>query len=713
MGLLDDIFGKEEISRLKHLLHMQASAFGELQAELSKNQERIQELSLECERLQSHNQVIDVELQKASADKDRNIANLEEYRRNISTQQELNRKTVNEFRLQLGQHIAAIKKNHSERDSQDKQLQQLRSRVIDLEQTSKQQERQFQDRKLKLTEESEALQMQQRILEEQLATHVAKETHWIRTIQPQLLKYEKYQALDLLQTELSEHEEELKLLEQSLRIREAELLRRNCTDESLIEREVKNTAWEEQLQTQESKLKADVEDLAFMQAQINEELMGLESVRARAKTLDNDTNELESRLEAFATQQHKTDELHKERIAEIRQERTALRQEAKQVSARENAISEREHILRRAETQALNLTTKNLQLKQENAHLNEQLSELQSQAQELEALKASHQRLLQRHQTLKTDYQQTLEEVREANSNKSDNRRLKLLVDQLTERTKIHDRVASSLLNSKVLESLTVDGDPETAEIENGWLGFSGDGPWSDQIFRGNLEELGYKFYTLPDEDLAHLIVGRVGWNKNDLLAQISSRQGNNLRIYSQEMFFFKIVTGRDPFDEEDNELLMAFAHGHPALQYLMSLPDPWPKVTTNNETSETFFEVEPSSFGVSNSPLYFLGYQVGSYSNLSPAARRNILTQCFQTNTLEFSADSDQKYRAGWGKPYTAQRLYRMAIHIRTMASLAGRNGNKKQARIDWLNDLKWLKDQYYNSYRSTFTWPSEFFSE
>ena len=196
-------------------------------------------------------------------------------------------------------------------------------------------------------------------------------------------------------------------------------------------------------------------------------------------------------------------------------------------------------------------------------------------------------------------------------------------------------------------------------------------------------------------------------------MAQISARQGSTLRIYSQEMFIFKIVTGRDPFDEDDRALLMAFAQDHPALQYLMSLPEPWPEITAPDEdASDEFFEVEPSSFGVSNSPLYFLGYQVGSYSKLSTVARRNILTQCFQSNTLEFSADSDQKYRAGWGKPYTAQRLYRIAIHIRTMASLAGRNGNKRQARIDWLNDLKWLKDQYYASYSSRFSWPSDFSS-
>jgi hypothetical protein len=713
MGLLDDIFGKEEISRLKNLLAEQTSEFSELQVELAQKLERINQLSQECERFESENQAIRTELQKASADKDRNIANLEEYRRNISTQQELHRKTVNDFRQQVDQHVAEIKKNNFERDNQDKELQKLRSRILEIEQTLHQREQHFQDREIKLADKSEKLQTKQRALEEQTAAYASKETNWIQTIEPQLLKFEKYQALHLLQTELNEYGEELKMLEQSLSIREADLLRRNCTDKVLLEREIKNTDLETQLAEQSSSLKIYAAGLEHKQAQIDEESSELDSVRARIKTLDDDTNELELRLESFSLKQKKQEEDHQERLVQIRQERTALRQEIKQIIARETDVSERESAVKRAEAQSLNLKNKNLELKQENDFLNERLSEFESQTEEFAALQESHQRLVQRHQTLKTNYQNALEQVREADNAKAENHKLKLLVDRLTERTKSQEQQDSSLLSFKVLGAFTQDGGPETTEIDNGWLGFSGYGPWTDEIFRGNLEESGYKFYTLPDSDLDHLIVGRVDWTKSDLLAQISARQGSTLRIYSQEMFFFKIVTGRDPFDEDDRVLLMAFAQDHPALQYLMSLPDPWPEITaTDEDASDEFFEVEPSSFGVSNSPLYFLGYQVGSYSKLSTVARRHMLSQCFQTNTLEFSADSDQKYRAGWGKPYTAQRLYRIAIHIRTMASLAGRNGNKRQARIDWLNDLKWLKDQYYASYSSRFSWPSDFSS-
>ena len=342
MGLLDDIFGKEEISRLTNLLVEQTSEFNELQVELAQKLERINHLSQECERFESQEQAIRIELQKASADKDRNIANLEEYRRNISTQQELHRKTVNDFRQQADQQVAEIKKKNLERDNQDKELQKLRSRILEIEQTLHQREQHFQDREIKLADKSEKLQTKQRTLEEQTAAYATKETNWIQTIEPQLLKFEKYQALHLLQTELNEHSEELKMLEQSLSIREADLLRRNCTDEALLEREIKNTDLETQLAEQSSSLKIYADGLEHKKSQIDEESSELDSVRARIKTLDENTNELELRLESFSLKQKKQEEDHQERLAQIRQERTALRQEIRHLNARETEISERE-----------------------------------------------------------------------------------------------------------------------------------------------------------------------------------------------------------------------------------------------------------------------------------------------------------------------------------------------------------------------------------
>jgi hypothetical protein len=710
MGLLDDPFGRGEINRLKKLLAEKNVELSGLNLDLAQQLKRIDELSQEREVLQSKNNSHATELHTHKTSKERIETYFEEFRKKTNDQQQINKKIFDEMRQQFDLQTIEINTKNSECENKEKEVQKFRSRLAEIEQKSQISEERYQDREQKLAEKSERLQAQQRKLEKQLEDFATKEIHWTRVIEPQLLSFEKYKGLKLLQNELNDQQELLKEFKQSLDIRENELVKRNCTDEALTEREVKNSELQILIAEQTAALKIEANELEAKQAQISEKSLELENVRARIKTLDADTNKLQLKIENLATKQLEQKENHRERLAELRTERTTLRQESKVISERANVLHERERAIKRAENQTLSLKTKNLQLKQENTHLNELVSKYEAQVQELADLKLSHQRLEKKYVALKSNYQQAVEEVREADQHKSELHRLKLLTNRFTEQAKNQDQYSSSLLNLKVLESLTTNGNPESLEIENGWLGFSGHGPWKDEIFRGNLEELGYKFFTMPDKDLSHLIVGRKDWNKNDLLAQINERQGATLRVYSQEMFFFKIVTGRDPFDEEDNELLIAFAQDHPALQFLMSLPDPWPEIT--DVYAGGFFEVEASAFGVSNSPLHFLGYHVGSSSKLTITERRRVLTNCFQTNALEFSSDSDQGYKAEWGRPYTAQRLYRMAIHIRTMAALAGRNNSKTQARTDWLNDLKWLKEQYYSSYRSTFSWPSEFIS-
>ena len=110
--------------------------------------------------------------------------------------------------------------------------------------------------------------------------------------------------------------------------------------------------------------------------------------------------------------------------------------------------------------------------------------------------------------------------------------------------------------------------------------------------------------------------------------------------------------------------------------------------------------------FGVSESPLRILGYKVGSSSSLSVAERRKIISQCLESKQLDFSSDSSEDYIANWGRASGAQRLYRIAIHLKSQAD--GRSGIRSpQARQDWISDLKWLKAKYYSNFKSKFTWP------
>lgn len=263
----------------------------------------------------------------------------------------------------------------------------------------------------------------------------------------------------------------------------------------------------------------------------------------------------------------------------------------------------------------------------------------------------------------------------------------------------------SIFTNPIVLRWLVTNGDPATAEVPNGWLGSVGDGPWPEDLFSGILEDIGYKFWRLPDSDLRHIVIGREGWTKNELLEQIDATEGEPLRIYSQEMFLAKLITGLDPFDSNNEELMLAFAKGHPALKFLLGLPEPWPTICERE--SEFIEPVGSDDYGVAETPLHILGYHVGVTSDLSEAQRRELLSECFKTQFLKFTDESSEDYRRKWGRGSSQKRLYRMATHIKWLAEGQGKDARKAQARIDWINDLNWLHKTFYNKAKPLFTWP------
>ncbi len=264
---------------------------------------------------------------------------------------------------------------------------------------------------------------------------------------------------------------------------------------------------------------------------------------------------------------------------------------------------------------------------------------------------------------------------------------------------------ASIYTNPIVLRWLVEGKDPDSALVPNGWLGRTGDGPWTDTIFASTLEELNYKFWELPDRDLRHLIVGRKNWSKDEILAQIDSVDGEPLRIYSQEMFVAKLITGRDPFDSNDEDLLLAFAKGHPALEFLLNQANPWPTICKENNRPIDL--VSNDDYGVAETPLHLLGYHVGATSQLTEKQRREILSTCFKSQALEFTRESSDDYQLKWGRGSSAQRLYRMAVHIKWLAEGQGKDPRKPQARLDWVNDLEWLRKTFHLPMKSRFKWP------
>ena len=181
-------------------------------------------------------------------------------------------------------------------------------------------------------------------------------------------------------------------------------------------------------------------------------------------------------------------------------------------------------------------------------------------------------------------------------------------------------------------------------------------------------------------------------------------RQGESLRIYSQEMLLAALITGRDPLDSEDVELLEDFKRGHPALEFLAESGFEWPALSTPDTTE--IKRVGAESLGVLESPLHALGYRVGETSWLSEEERRGILLHAFEVDQLPW-VESDA-YMERWGSARSHQRLWRVAYHLAAQLNgLVGRDRRRPQTRADWLTDLEWLRETIYTSKRYRFVWP------
>jgi len=276
-------------------------------------------------------------------------------------------------------------------------------------------------------------------------------------------------------------------------------------------------------------------------------------------------------------------------------------------------------------------------------------------------------------------------------------------------KTMRESRVDSTLISvsdHRIIDWMLDEASPEQAGVEHGYLGLTGEGPWPDQQIREMMESAEFSLWMLPDADIVHVVVGRHSWDVSVLEQQIEAMQGRDLRIYSQEMWFAKLSTGRDPFDSGDHDLLMAFAKGHPALEYLIDRDDPWPEVSSGELVMGDGVFTEGIEFGV-NSPLRNFGYQVGVSSGLSVAQRKALLIKFLEAKDLTFDGDASAEYRSHWGRPRSVQRLFRVASHIRWLIGWQGKSPYREQANEDWRGDLLWLKKTYYKPNLHKFRWP------
>lgn len=203
-------------------------------------------------------------------------------------------------------------------------------------------------------------------------------------------------------------------------------------------------------------------------------------------------------------------------------------------------------------------------------------------------------------------------------------------------------------------------------------------------------------------------VVGRYGFESEDLDGLIDDHIGNSLVIYSQEMLLARMVSGKDPF-AAGLDVLSAFRVGHPALEYISRGWAGW--ASQHVEARRTASSNDSVPHAQSEGILSRLGYRVGDRGE-PQSKRQQILREVFECDLWQLCTDLDSAYIAGWGAPYSPDRLKKIANSLAAFVA----NGTRRTAPpihaiSEWKADLEWLKSEYYHGSMS-FEWPSTFVS-
>ena len=228
-----------------------------------------------------------------------------------------------------------------------------------------------------------------------------------------------------------------------------------------------------------------------------------------------------------------------------------------------------------------------------------------------------------------------------------------------------------------------------------------GDGPWPMDDFTDLLQDLGFEVWQNGcDADIEVVIVGRDNWSEAVIDGQIEDRDGESLRIYSQELFVLLLAMQADPLEVTTPDALLKFVDGHPVFDYLLNQEFPWPETEFESGapiTASEGFDGEDAS-----SPLYKMGYSVAQQVALSILRRHEILEEAYAEENLPWCISDE--YMSDWGDANSRKRLRRIAWHLHLMAKRFRRH---EAALAKWESDLAWLKKTYYKPVHR-FQWPS-----
>ena len=389
MGLLDDFFGKDEINQLKKQLIEKTNEVTRLESSLSSltNSQRAFEKKVEqldkavTDGSVSHN-ALTMELAQSKAEIARQATEFESFKRTASDQKSQNSTTIAELQKTAAAFAPEIAAAKSERDAKANELQRMRS-IYD------EKDRVYLDREAKLSEKSEKLLQERQKFQQQAMDLHTREQHWKHVIEPQISKYESHVSLDLRQKQIEDRQAQLGQLERALTEREADMVRRQCVDETLKSREAEISEWDQLLSERATELDAKAaaltqkqSDLEALTNKLDSLSLELAAFRERAAQLDDEAAQIEVQAENIQAKEDEQQAKHAERLTELRQQRTELRKTVKELNLREVDLKEREKIVKRDEALILSLKNKNFELRKEEKRLNALLEECEGEKQE-------------------------------------------------------------------------------------------------------------------------------------------------------------------------------------------------------------------------------------------------------------------------------------------------------------------------------------------
>jgi len=253
-----------------------------------------------------------------------------------------------------------------------------------------------------------------------------------------------------------------------------------------------------------------------------------------------------------------------------------------------------------------------------------------------------------------------------------------------------------------IVASLTQEKSAGDISMESTPISLMGSGPWLFEDLSSFLSEM--EFEVSKDHSKTEFIIlGQQDFDEDQLERAIedSIHDGRQLKIYSQELFLYWILSGEDPLDAWEDKAIFESIKGHKGINAVIGYEGfDWPNPTISNHHDDTIETIDASEWS-GESTLHRIGYNA-TQGALSTSERQRLLEK-FYKMSLKEHLDEPGGLRK-WGNPMSTQRLYALAEFLSWLVRFQG--GAKPKAADKWKADLEWLKKNFYKT-GMKFVWP------